>query len=115
MSLSEYNALQSNEDRPLFNRAIRGNYPPGSTIKPMLSLAALQVGATNLTRRSLCIGWYSLPGNKHRYRDWQREGHGEVNLHDALEQSCDVYFYEISRDIGIDTMHQYLQLSLIHI
>mgnify|MGYP003306648598 FL=1 len=109
MSLSEYNALQSNEDRPLFNRAIRGNYPPGSTIKPMLSLAALQVGATNLTRRSLCIGWYSLPGNKHRYRDWRREGHGEVNLHDALEQSCDVYFYEISRDIGIDTMHQYLQ------
>jgi len=109
MSLSEYNALQSNEDRPLFNRAIRGNYPPGSTIKPMLSLAALQVGATNLTRRSFCIGWYSLPGNKHRYRDWQREGHGEVNLHDALEQSCDVYFYEISRDIGIDTMHQYLQ------
>ncbi|MED5421726.1 MAG: penicillin-binding transpeptidase domain-containing protein, partial [Pseudomonadota bacterium] len=78
MSLSEYNALQSNEDRPLFNRAIRGNYPPGSTIKPMLSLAALQVGATNLTRRSFCIGWYSLPGNKHRYRDWQREGHGEV-------------------------------------
>ncbi len=109
MSSSEYNALQSNEDRPLFNRAIRGNYPPGSTIKPMLSLAALQVGATNLTRRSLCIGWYSLPGNKHRYRDWRREGHGEVNLHDALEQSCDVYFYEISRDIGIDTMHQYLQ------
>ena len=109
MSLSEYNALQSNEDRPLFNRAIRGNYPPGSTIKPMLSLAALQVGATNLTRRSFCIGWYSLPGNKHRYRDWRREGHGEVNLHDALEQSCDVYFYEISRDIGIDTMHQYLQ------
>lgn len=109
MSSSEYNALQSNEDLPLFNRAIRGNYPPGSTIKPMLSLAALQVGATNLTRRSLCIGWYSLPGNKHRYRDWRREGHGEVNLHDALEQSCDVYFYEISRDIGIDTMHQYLQ------
>ena len=109
MSPSEYNALQSNEDLPLFNRAIRGNYPPGSTIKPMLSLAALQVGATNLTRRSLCIGWYSLPGNKHRYRDWRREGHGEVNLHDALEQSCDVYFYEISRDIGIDTMHQYLQ------
>ena len=109
MSPSEYNALQSNEDRPLFNRAIRGNYPPGSTIKPMLSLAALQVGATNLTRRSFCIGWYSLPGNKHRYRDWRREGHGEVNLHDALEQSCDVYFYEISRDIGIDTMHQYLQ------
>ncbi len=108
MSPSEYNALQTDEDRPLFNRAVRGSYPPGSTIKPMLSLAALEVGATNLTRRSLCFGWYSLPGSTHRYRDWRPEGHGEVDLHDAIEQSCDVYFYEISRDIGIDTMHRYL-------
>ena len=108
MSPSEYDALQSNEDRPLFNRAVLGTYPPGSTIKPMLSLAALEVGATNLTRRSVCFGWYSLPGSTHRYRDWQPGGHGEVDLHDAIEQSCDVYFYEISRDIGIDTMHRYL-------
>jgi len=108
MSPSEYNLLQNNEDRPLFNRAVRGSYPPGSTIKPMISLAALEVGATNLTRRTVCIGWYSLPGSSHRYRDWRPEGHGEVDLHDAISQSCDVYFYEISRDIGIDTMHQYL-------
>jgi len=108
MSRSDYNALQNDEDRPLFNRAVRGNYPPGSTIKPMLSLAALEVGATNLTRRTVCIGWYSLPGSSHRYRDWRPEGHGEVDLHDAISQSCDVYFYEISRDIGIDTMHEYL-------
>jgi penicillin-binding protein 2 len=108
MSASEYNALQNNEDRPLFNRAVRGTYPPGSTIKPMLSLAALEVGATNLTRRSMCIGWYSLPGSSHRYRDWRPQGHGEIDLHDAISQSCDVYFYEISRDIGIDNMHYYL-------
>jgi penicillin-binding protein 2 len=108
MSPSEYDALHGNEDQPLFNRAVLGTYPPGSTIKPMLSLAALEVGATNLTRRSVCLGWYSLPGSTHRYRDWQPGGHGEVDLHDAIEQSCDVYFYEISRDIGIDTMHQYL-------
>ncbi len=108
MSPSEYDALQTDEDRPLFNRAVRGSYPPGSTIKPMLSLAALEVGATNLTRRSLCFGWYSLPGSTHRYRDWRPEGHGQVDLHDAIEQSCDVYFYEISRDIGIDNMHRYL-------
>ena len=108
MSPSEYNALQTDDDRPLFNRAVRGTYPPGSTIKPMLSLAALEVGATNLTRRSVCIGWYSLPGSTHRYRDWRPQGHGEVDLHDAIEQSCDVYFYEISRDIGIDNMHHYL-------
>jgi penicillin-binding protein 2 len=108
MSRSEFNALQSDEDQPLFNRAVTGSYPPGSTIKPMLSLAALETGATNLTRRTVCVGYYSLPGSTHRYRDWKPQGHGEVDLHDAITQSCDVYFYEISRDIGIDTMHVYL-------
>ena len=108
MSPSQFNELQNNENRPLFNRAVRGSYPPGSTIKPMLALAALETGATNLTRRTVCIGHYSLPGSTHRYRDWKPEGHGEVDLHDAISQSCDVYFYEISRDIGIDRMHYYL-------
>ncbi len=108
MSPSQFNELQNDEGRPLFNRAVRGSYPPGSTIKPMLSLAALETGATNLTRRTVCIGFYSLPGSTHRYRDWRPEGHGEVDLHDAIAQSCDVYFYEISRDIGIDRMHDYL-------
>ena len=108
MSRSQFNELQNNEDRPLFNRAVKGSYPPGSTIKPMLSLAALETGATNLTRRTVCIGYYSLPGSTHRYRGWKPGGHGEVDLHDAISQSCDVYFYEISRDIGIDRMHYYL-------
>ena len=108
MSRSQFSAMQNNEDRPLFNRAVTGSYPPGSTIKPMLSLAALETGATNLSRRTVCIGYYSLPGSTHRYRDWKPEGHGEVDLHDAITQSCDVYFYEISRDIGIDTMQVYL-------
>lgn len=108
MSRSEFNELQNNEDRPLFNRAVMGSYPPGSTIKPMISLAALETGATNLTRRTVCIGYYSLPGSTHRYRDWKPGGHGEVDLHDAISQSCDVYFYEISRNIGIDRMHYYL-------
>lgn len=108
MTPTQFNTLQYNLDQPLFNRAVRGNYPPGSTIKPMLSLAALETGATNLTRRTLCRGFYTLPGSTHRYRDWRPDGHGEVDLHDAIEQSCDVYFYEISRDIGIDQMHEYL-------
>ncbi len=108
MSPSQFNELQNDEGRPLFNRAVRGSYPPGSTIKPMLSIAALETGATNLTRRTVCRGFYSLPGSTHRYRDWKPEGHGEVDLHDAISQSCDVYFYEISRDIGIDRMHDYL-------
>jgi penicillin-binding protein 2 len=100
--------LQDNPDRPLFNRAVRGAYPPGSTIKPMLALAALETGATNLTRKNVCHGYFMLPGDDHRYRDWKPEGHGPVDLHEAIAQSCDVYFYEISRDIGIDAMHDYL-------
>ncbi len=108
MSTDEFRALQSDPGQPLFNRAVRGTYPPGSTIKPMLSLAALETGATNLTRRNFCRGFYTLPKSTHRYRDWKPEGHGAMNLHDAIAQSCDVYFYEISTAIGIDRMHSYL-------
>jgi len=108
MSTAQFGALQNDDERPLFNRAIRGAYPPGSTIKPMLALAALESGATSLTRKTMCHGYFMLPNSTHRYRDWKPEGHGEVDLHDALEQSCDVYFYEISVDIGIDRMHYYL-------
>ena len=108
MSTSQYRELSENPDRPLFNRAVQGSYPPGSTIKPMLALAALETGATNLTRKTLCHGYFQLPNDDHRYRDWKPEGHGPVDLHDAIAQSCDVYFYEISREIGIDNMHDYL-------
>ena len=108
MSTAQYGELQNNVDVPLFNRAVRGRYPPGSTIKPMLALAALETGATNLTRKTFCVGYFTLPNSTHRYRDWKPEGHGPVDLHDAIEQSCDVYFYEISQEIGIDNMHDYL-------
>jgi penicillin-binding protein 2 len=108
MSSSQFAGMQDNLERPLFNRAVRGAYPPGSTIKPMLALAALETGATNLERKTICRGFFTLPNNTHRYRDWKPEGHGEMNLHDALQQSCDVYFYELSVDIGIDRMHYYL-------
>ena len=108
MSTADFRALRTDPGQPLFNRAVRGAYPPGSTIKPMLSLAALETGATNLTRRNFCRGFYTLPRSSHRYRDWKPEGHGEMDLHDAIAQSCDVYFYEISTTIGIDQMHSYL-------
>jgi penicillin-binding protein 2 len=108
MSTAQYANLQQDLGHPLFNRAIRGTYPPGSTIKPMLALAALETGATNLTRKTVCHGYFMLPNTTHRYRDWKPQGHGEMDLHDAITQSCDVYFYEISVDIGIDNMHLYL-------
>jgi penicillin-binding protein 2 len=108
MSQSQFSALQHDMNRPLFNRAVRGTYPPGSTIKPMLALAALETGATNLQRRTFCYGFFMLPNTSHRYRDWKPKGHGEIDIHNAISQSCDVYFYEISNDIGIDRMHDYL-------
>ena len=108
MSPEDYRSLTANPEQPLFNRAVVGVYPPGSTIKPMLALAALETGATNLTRKSMCRGYFSLPNTTHRYRDWKPEGHGSVDLLDAISQSCDVYFYEIANEIGIDNMHRYL-------
>ena len=108
MTTSQYSALLNDPDQPLFNRAIRGEYPPGSTIKPMLALAALETGATNLTHKTMCQGYFMLPNSTHRYRDWRPEGHGEVDLHTAISQSCDVYFYEVSIELGIDNMHDYL-------
>ncbi len=115
MSAEDYRDLIRDPENPLFNRAVVGVYPPGSTIKPMLALAALETGATNLTRKSFCRGFFTLPNNTHRYRDWKPEGHGPVDISDAISQSCDVYFYEIANDIGIDNMHFYLdQFGLGH-
>jgi len=108
MSTSQYRELSENPDRPLFNRAVRGAYPPGSTIKPILALAALDTNATSLTRKTICHGYFQLPNDDHRYRDWKPQGHGAVDLHDAIAQSCDVYFYGISGELGIDNMHDYL-------
>ena len=103
-----YRALQRSLDRPLFNRAINGQYPPGSTIKPFVGLAGLDSGVDHARGRIWCPGWFSLPGRKHRYRDWKKWGHGRIGLHDAIVQSCDVYFYELALALGIDQMHDYL-------
>ena len=104
----DYAALRDDLDRPLFNRALSGRYPPGSTIKPILGLAGLETHATSLTHRTFCRGSYSIPNTTHRYRDWKPAGHGLVDLHDAIAESCDVYFYEMSQQLGIDAIHEYL-------
>jgi penicillin-binding protein 2 len=110
MTTAEYSALQNDLAQPLFNRAIRGAYPPGSTIKPMLSIAMLETGATNLLHTTMCIGYFMLPNSTHRYRDWKPAGHGEIDISNAISQSCDVYFYEISVELGIDNIHKYLDM-----
>ncbi|MEM7612648.1 MAG: penicillin-binding protein 2 [Pseudomonadota bacterium] len=108
MNNRTFAALQSNLDQPLFNRAISGRYPPGSTIKPILGFAALDSDRVNENHVVNCEGYFSLPGSTHRYRDWKPEGHGLVDLLDAVAESCDVYFYELAQDMDIDIMHDYL-------
>ena len=108
MSRREFVALQEDQDRPLFNRALRGQYPPGSTIKPIIGLAGLQHGVVQPAMRKWCGGSYSLPNSRHRYRDWKPEGHGWIDLHDGIVQSCDVYFYDLARELGIERMASFL-------
>ena len=105
LSSAQYDALQEDIDRPLFNRALRGQYPPGSTIKPLLALGGLHFGVTTATDSVFCPGWFSLPNHSHRYRDWKRGGHGTVNLVEAVAQSCDVYFYRLAVALGIERMN----------
>ncbi len=103
-----YRALQNDIDNPLFDRALRGQYPPGSTIKPLVGLAGLENGKASINESVFCPGWFSLKGDDHRYRDWKKEGHGVTSLEKAIVQSCDVYFYDLSLKLGIDAMSDYL-------
>ncbi len=103
-----YARLRDSRAEPLFNRALRGQYPPGSTLKPFVGLAGLEYGLRTVTKKTYCPGFYTLPGDDHRYRDWKRGGHGSMDLELAIAQSCDVYFYDLALDLGIDRMHSYL-------
>ena len=108
LTYAEYAAMSENIDVPLYDRALRGVYPPGSTIKPLVALAALEYGVTDAASTRYCRGVFQLPGSSHRYRDWKKGGHGTVDMHKAIAQSCDVYFYGVSDQIGIDRMHDFL-------
>ena len=110
LSTAQYRALQNDLDQPLFNRALRGQYPPGSTIKPMLALAGLHYNVITPQETVFCPGWFSLPNHSHRYRDWRKTGHGTVNLRESVAQSCDVYFYRLAVTLGIERMHDFLAL-----
>lgn len=100
-----YAALRQDPRLPLYNRYLNGQYPPGSTIKPFLAWAAINAGLAPESRQALCTGRYFLEGNPRPYRDWLRTGHGATDLHRAIAESCDVYFYEVGRELGIDRMH----------
>ncbi len=109
ISSKAYRGLQKSDDQPLFNRALRGQYPPGSTVKPFVGLAGLEYNVTDFQHKLYCPGFYQLPKVKHKYRDWKRWGHGTVDLSVAIEQSCDVYFYDLARTLGIDNLHAFMK------
>ncbi len=113
ISFSDYAELRDSRDAPLLNRVIQGQYPPASTIKPMLGLAGLNRDLITIDTTIPDPGYYQLPGDPRRYRDWilrvRGTGHAEeMNLRDSIAQSCDVYFYELANRFGIDALAESL-------
>jgi penicillin-binding protein 2 len=103
-----WDALNKSLDRPLTNRALQGQYPPGSTFKPFMALAGLALGKRTPQYTISDPGFFTLPGNSHQYRDWKKGGHGAVDLHRSLVISCDTYYYGLATDLGIDAIYNYV-------
>ena len=108
ISSVKYKALSTSPERPLFNRALRGQYPPGSTIKPFIGLAGLELKELQSHQEINCPGYYMLKNDERRYRDWKKEGHKHTDLNKAITESCDVFFYDLALTLGIDNMSSYL-------
>ena len=103
-----YNQLRDSADKPFLNRAIRGQYPPASTIKPFIGLAGVDQGYTTWTAIKNDNGMFKLPNDDRIYRDWKRGGHGKVNLTDAIEESVDTYFYDLAYKMTLEPIHSML-------
>jgi len=105
ISSKKWKELLADENRPMSNKTIQGEYPPASTYKIITALAGLEEGVIDLNTRNYCSGQYQF-GNR-AYRCWKRWGHGQVNLLTAMEESCDVYFYKVGESLGVDALAQY--------
>lgn len=103
-----YAELRDSIDRPLFNRVLRGLYPPGSTIKPAVAVAGLDSGVVTGATRVFDPGFYQLPNYEHKYRNWNRTGDGWVNMEMAIMRSNDTYFYDLAHKLGVDRLGKYL-------
>ena len=107
LSQSDFDKLNRDKKKPLFNRATAGQYPPGSTVKPMLALGALDMGIVDSEYYLPCEGEFKLPNYSRPFRDWAT--HGSVNAKRAIQASCDVYFYETAVEMGIERMSTFLK------
>jgi penicillin-binding protein 2 len=103
-----WDELSNSPDVPLNNRILRGQYPPGSTIKPFMALAGLHYGVRTPEHKISDPGYFMLPGNSHHYRDWKSGGHGSVDLFKSIVVSCDTYYYGLATELGIDRIHSFL-------
>ncbi|NNM52449.1 MAG: penicillin-binding protein 2 [Pseudomonadales bacterium] len=103
-----YQALRDDPDQPLYNRALQGVYPPGSTIKPFEGLGAVELGVIDWNWKISDPGYYHLAGDSHIFHDWKKGGHGIVDLFNAVEQSCDTFFYQVGAKLGVDRFHDWM-------
>ena len=110
IDVKTYNELNTSWERPLFNRTVLGSYPPGSTIKPFMALAGLELNVIDQDHQIYCPGFYRLKGKAHKYRDWKKWGHGKTNINKSIVQSCDVFYYDLAFQLGIDRMHDFMTL-----
>lgn len=110
ISYNLYTEYRDHLDKPLYNRALQGIYPPGSTIKPFAGLGGLNYKLIDWQKTISDPGYFRLPGDTHQFRDWKKEGHGAVDLHKAIVQSCDTFFYQLSDNIGVDRFNEWMSL-----
>ena len=110
ISSKDYSGLRDSLDKPLFNRALRGLYAPGSTIKPEVAIAGLDSGVISASTRVFDPGYFQLPNVDHKYRNWNHSGDGWVDLNAAIMRSNDTYFYDLASKLGIDRMHDYMSM-----
>jgi penicillin-binding protein 2 len=107
ISRADYAALTGDPNKPLLNRAVGGGFTPGSTVKPYLALAGLELGVRRPSDTVLSTGEFFIPGQTRGYRDDKRGGHGRVDLHEAIAQSVNTYFYSLALDLGIERFTEY--------
>jgi penicillin-binding protein 2 len=102
-----WNELNTSEDRPLLNRPLSGAYPPGSTYKPFMALAALELGKRTTTQTIVDPGFFNFGG--HHFKDDKVGGHGVVDMYRSIVNSCDTYYYQLANDLGVDAIHDFMQ------